>query len=504
MAIGRPTFRSKGAVLGTLAMAACTTVGPDYEAPDIAIPSSFSAGPAKMAFADPVLLQTWWRQFDDPVLDRLIAAAWAGNLDRREAASRIREARAREIVAGASGRPQVGLAAEAAHNRLSENAGVTLPGQAPGAVPGLPGSEFSTFRLGFDASWEIDLWGEVRRATEAAGARTQAEQWHARDVDVALAAEIARQYFDWRALRVRITIAREALARQRDIAGLIDARARNGLVSVQDVEQQGRQVERAAAAVPPLEAEAGIRVHMLALLLGTFPDRIVDALSAPAVPAPSSAALPAVPVGLPSDLLRRRPDIRMAERRLAGATADIGTAVAALYPRISLTGALQLVSTSLASIVSADSIQAMAGGAFALPLLDGGRNRANVRIEEERRNQALTAYERQILVAFKDVEDALSRCQHERERTQSLDRAATAARAAADTARIRYRAGLTPLLDVLESESASLVLEDELAVSRSQQVQNLISLYKALGGGWADERTSTGTRHREELEDGRN
>jgi NodT family efflux transporter outer membrane factor (OMF) lipoprotein len=471
------------ATIGLLLLAGCGTVGPDHAAPNLPVPARYGEAQSDVSANDAELAR-WWQQFGDPTLDRLVVDAVAANLDLREAESRIREARAREIVAGAANDPQLGAVAETSRTRLSENAGLAsnLPGGVPtGGVAGLPGSSFSTFKTGFDASWEIDLWGGTRRAVEGARARTEAEAWSARDLRVALVAEVARHYFDLRLLQQRRAIAAETLERQRGLEALLEARARNGLISRLEVEQQGRQTERAAAALPPLDAEARVQVHAIAFLLDRYPEGLDAALAAPAA---AANLPPTVPAGLPSDLLRRRPDIVAAERRLAASTADIGVAIADLYPRFSLTGALSLVSSALTSLVSADSLQAMIGGAVHWPLLDGGRGRANVAVARERRAQALIGYERAVLGAFRDVEDMLARCQREQQRQAALERAAADARAAVATARSLYGNGLTPFLDVLESESALLQAEEELAESRAQRTQDLVALYKALGGGW--------------------
>lgn len=476
-------------LLAAVALSACATVGPDHRPPSAALPDNWSQAAAP---ADEGALADWWRRFDDPILDRLIAAAFAANLDLREAESRIREARAREIVAGASGRPQLGASGEASRTRLSENgplAGAFSGSLPPGGGAGLPGSSFSTFRTGFDASWEIDLWGGTKRAVEAAAARTEAEVWTGRDLRVALAAEVARHYVDLRLLQRRTAIAGEALARQREIGALLDSRARNGLISTLEVEQQRRQTAQAAAALPPLEAEAQARIHAIAFLLGGFPASLDGALAAPGA-LPSIPA--AVPAGLPSDLLRRRPDIVAAERRLAAASADIGVAKADLYPRLSLTGALGLVSSALTGLIAADSLQGSVGGALRWPLLDGGRGRANVDIARERHSQALIGYERTVLGALRDVEDMLARTAREGDREAALAQAEAAARSAVATARTRYRHGLTPFLDVLESEGALLRAEEELAASRAERARNLAALYKALGGGWSNEPAMAG------------
>jgi NodT family efflux transporter outer membrane factor (OMF) lipoprotein len=268
-------------------------------------------------------LASWWRQFGDPELDQLINRALAQNLDVETAAARIREARAREVVAGAAGLPEVDTSASASRERISEHAIPIPPTGGSGGQPGqfgLPGSEFNTFRIGFDASWEIDLFGKTRRSVEAARGRTEAAIWNRRDVQVTTAAEVANTYLTLRTLRERIAVAQIEIERQQRSERLIEARVRGGLVTGQDLEQQRSQLATAMAAVPPLLAEADQQIHAWDPFRRSArsPDFRVDAVCEP-IP-----AAPTVPVGLPSDLLRRRPDIREAERNLAATTETSG------------------------------------------------------------------------------------------------------------------------------------------------------------------------------------
>ncbi|WP_129792647.1 efflux transporter outer membrane subunit [Sphingosinicella sp. CPCC 101087] len=479
----RPTFALTGC---TALLAACTTVGPDYSEPDLPLPARFHNAAPAPAQAD---LAAWWRKFNDPMLDRLAERALAGNFDVQAAAARIREARAREAVAGAAGLPRMDANASAAHTRISENAvspgdiGGGTGGQPGGPAIGLPGTAFETYRLGFDASWEIDLFGGTRRAVEAARSRTGAAIWDGRDLQVSTAAEVADSYLALRAVQQRIAIAEADLAAQQRQAQLVRARAEGGLIDGLDLRQQQAEVARAAARMPPLRAQERELIHALGILTGAEPGALYAELSSPAaVP----ALTPAIPVGLPSDLLRRRPDIREAERQLAAATADIGVAVAELYPRISLTAAPALVSRSLASLLEWGSRNLNASAGLAWPLFDGGRTRANVRVADARQEQALLAYRGVVLRALGDVENALSRSAEGRRQLERLEEAGRAAAAAETLAQARYRGGLVTLSDVLIARGRRLDVEEQLIESRSKLARDTVALYKALGGGWTE------------------
>jgi NodT family efflux transporter outer membrane factor (OMF) lipoprotein len=459
---------------------ACT-VGPDYAAPAVAVPAAYDGAQAGGGAQD---LAQWWAAFGDPVLDGLIARAFAGNLDLQQAAARVRQARAQEAATRASGGPTVDAVASGSYIRLDENAPPVLGGGGIGGI-GLPGEGFSTFLVGFDASWELDVFGGQRRANEAARARTAAAEWSRRDGEVMLAAEVARTYQGYRSLQRRLALADAALASERELLGLIEARAANGLVTSLDPRRQERAIEQLAAQRAGLAAEAGVELHALAVLLGLAP----GALAAELAGAPGAApAAVAVPAGLPSELLLRRPDVRAAERELAAATAEIGVATAELYPKISLTGALQLVSFSLAGLLDNGGLLVSGSGGASLPLIGRGASEATVRLREAQADEALLAYRADVLVALQDVEDALTRLEGDRARVARLRAAVAAADDAADTTRVRYRNGLVAQLEVLEAQQAALDARDALAQAEATAALDLVALYKALGGGWDERR----------------
>jgi NodT family efflux transporter outer membrane factor (OMF) lipoprotein len=467
-------------------LAACT-VGPDYRAPDVAVPAHF-AGAERPAQSD-IALARWWAGFDDPTLDKLVERALRDNLDLQTAASRIREARQQEIVSGAAAWPSLSANAQLTHTHLSQNSigGLgTLASQSGGAAGGanssafgLPGFDFNTYQLGFDASWELDLFGRTRRAVEAAHDTTTASVWTARDTQVSLVAEVADTYLALRAAQRRLAINRRDLARQQELLAQIRARAASGLATGLDVRQQETTVAATASALPPLSAEVEVRLHALGVLLGAPPEALLDALGAAAPPTP-----PAIPAGLPADLLRRRPDIRAAERQLAAATANIGVAVADYYPDLTLTASPALVSTALSNLLTWGSRNLSAGPGISWNLFDGGKVKANVAIATERQRQALLAYRKTVLTALQDVEDALTRSEADRTLQQDLARRSDSARAAAELSRAQYRAGLVPLSTVLTTEAALLSAEDTAAQNDASSAQDVVALYKALGGGW--------------------
>ena len=473
----------KRVALLSLILAGCTTVGPDYREPQMAVPASYLE-PGASGTAQ---LDHWWRGFDDPQLAGLVELALNQNLDIEMAAARIREARALERAAGAGASPQVGAETSVTRQRISENAIPAPPGSGGGAPGGgtgfgLPGQEFTTFRAGFDASWELDLFGRNRREREAAAARTGAAVWNRRDVEVAVAAEVAGAYLRLRTLQARIANSEAELARQQRFEQLVGARARGGLVTGQDLEQQRSERSAAAAAIPALEAQAKAEIHALGVLTGQTPDSLAKQLAAPGIMPPS----PVVPPGLPSDLLRRRPDIRSAERELAAATADIGVAVADLYPRISLTAAPALVSTALGSLLAWGSRSFSIGAALDWPIFDGGRRRATIEVRNARQEQAMIAYRKAVLIALQDVEESLGRIDGDRRQLAELERARATAARAEEIARTRYRGGLVTLSDVLQAQQRRLSLEEQVIETRGALARDTVALVKALGGGWQE------------------
>lgn len=477
----------RAAPLVAVLLAGCT-VGPNYARPNTPVPPAF-AEPHTPAVANEAELAAWWRAFGDAELDRLVNRAVAQNLDVETGAARIREARAQERVAGGAALPAVSAAGSVTRQRISEHAipappgGGNSGGGGPAGGFAAPGSEFTTWRAGFDASWEIDLFGKTRRSLEAARARTGAAVWNLRDLQVTAAAETASAYLQLRALQQQIAVQEAEVARQERFLRLVAARVRGGLVTRQDLEQQKSQLAAARAATPPLKAEADAQIHALGVLTGATPEALVAELS-PAGALPHSP--PQVPAGLPSDLLRRRPDIRAAERELAAATADIGVATADLYPSFSLTAAPALVSTALGALLEWGSRAFSASAALDWPIFNGGRTRAKIAVTNARQEKALIAYRKTILTALRDVEDALSALDNDQHQGAGLEQSLSSARRAEDIARTRYRGGLVAYSDVLQAQATRISLENQVIQTKGALARDTVALFKALGGGWPD------------------
>jgi NodT family efflux transporter outer membrane factor (OMF) lipoprotein len=494
--------KSLVAPLAALLATACT-VGPNYEPPQMAVPAAFAVSqpvPAASPAVDPA---QWWAAFGDPVLDGLVARALKDNPDVMIAASRVRQARLQEIAAGALGKPTVGATANASHVEFSKNAGFSSlarlfsggsgSGSSGGSTGGvaLPGSGITTYAVGFDASWEIDLFGGGRRGVEAASARADAATWSLRDAAVTLAAEVAQAYFALRLDQDQLAIGEKQLTRQRRVQEIAAHVAQVGLSPQIDVQRQRAALTTLEARLQPVRADVLIRQHALGILLGVQPESLSGELQ------PSQAAraeIPIVPAGLPSELLRRRPDIRAAERQLAAATADIGVAVADLYPKFSITGVAQLLSMSLGSLVSTDSVQASAGAGINFPLLDWGRRKATVGMRREDRVQAYARYQQTVLGALRDVEDALVRLDRGRARNATLRRAVDDSIRVTQSVDAQYRAGVIAQDGLLNAENQLLAAREQLALSDAQLRQDTASLFKAMGGGWRNDRPESDPR----------
>lgn len=491
------TFAASLALTGILA--GCT-VGPNYTAPQPAVPPAFAGSQLAVPPGQAIDPARWWEAFGDPVLTGLIDRALADNPDMAAAASRVRQARLGEIQARAQYKPTVNADASVTGVRFSKNAGFSSlarafsGGQAQGSAGGsgtgggvaLPGDTITTFALGFDASWELDIFGGGRRGVEAARARTEAAEWTRRDAAVTLAAEVADAYFALRLDLDSIAVLDSEIERQNRALQIAGNIARVGLVPPIDVTRQSGSVTATRARIEPIKADLAVRRHALAVLTGRNPDALTAELTRAL---PPLGAVPVIPAGLPSDLLRRRPDIRAAERDLAAATGDIGVAVADLYPKFSLTGIAQLISTSLATLFAGDSLQLTGTGQAMFPLLDWGRRRATVGIRTEQREQAYQQYRATVLVALRDVEDALTRIDAERRRNGLLRVALADAERSAAADLSRYQAGLVAQDTVIATQVEVLRARENLAASDAQLRQLSVALFKAIGGGWSADMT---------------
>lgn len=457
------------AVLGVLAVAGCT-VGPDYAPPESAVSEAWIGG------VNPGAVEaTWWRTFNDPLLADLVERAIAGNKDLAEARARLREARAlRDAVRGRA-LPEAGAVASATQNRLSEN------GQLPvGQVPGL-GRDLAIFDGGFDASWEIDLWGGTRRAIESAEARAGAAEEARRGVVIQVVAEVVRAYIDLRAAQALGANASADAAAQQDMARLVGERLRVGLASRADLTRAETLAHSTAASVPQFAASADAAAFRLALLIGRPPEALYDSLHDPR---PLPDANLQVRAGLRSDLLRRRPDIRRAERELAAATADVGVATAELFPRFSLLGGIGLQARDVDNLFSGDSLRFQLGPALHWPLFSGGRIRAQIRAADARADAALARYERAVLSALADSETAINRLAAAGEVRAEREAASASAAEAVELSARRYRAGEDDLTAPIQAQLARHAADRASIAAHAAELQQLAALYKALGGGW--------------------
>lgn len=457
------------AALGCLMVAGCT-VGPDYSVPEPAVSEAW------IGEVDPGEVDaTWWRAFNDPLLNNLVDRAITGNKDLAEAEARLREARALRDAAYGRALPQVGAVAVATQNRLSEN------GQLPvGKVPGL-GRDLAIFDGGFDASWEIDLWGGTRRAIESAEARADAAEEARRGMMIQVIAEVVRAYIDLRSAQALETNAAADAAAQEEIARLVAEKLKAGLAPRADLTRAEALAHTTAASVPQFGAAADAAAFRLALLVGQPPEALYDRLRAPR---PLPDANRQVYAGLRSDLLRRRPDVRRAERELAAATADIGVATAQLFPRFSLLGGIGFQARGVNDLLSGDSLRFQVGPALYWPLFSGGRIRAQIRAADARADAALARYERAVLAALADSETAINRLAAAGEIRVRRNAASVSAREAVELSARRYRAGEDDLIALIQAQRAQHSADRARIEAQAAELRQQAALYKALGGGW--------------------
>ena len=459
------------------ALASCT-VGPDYKPPDLHVEAAYVPGsPAVDAAA-------WWASLNDSTLNSLVATAKENNLDLKLAQARLRESRAQRDIAYGGDAPVVNGDLGYTRQRYSQNA---APFNAFN-IPGFPW-EFNNYQAGFDASWEIDVFGGTRRAIEAADASVQAGEEGRRAVLVTLLGEVARNYVELRGFQDQRAIAVRNLDVQNQTLTLTRNRMTNGVGNDLDVSRAQAQVAQTAAEIPIFERQEWQAIHRLAVLTNQPLEKMLFLRDA----APIPQAPPSVMVGVPADLLRRRPDIRKAERDLAAASARVGVAEAELYPKFSLTGFFDLQSASIEDLVAWRSRAFSIGPAIAWPIFEAGRLRAAVEVRNAQQEQALVTYEQTVQRAIQEVRDGLISFTTERQRRDSLGQAVKANQDALDLARQLYGQGLTDFLTVLDAQRQLYQVQDALSQSDEQVTASLIALYKALGGGWESDLPSATT-----------
>jgi outer membrane protein, multidrug efflux system len=460
-------------VLVAIALAGCAAVGPNFLKPTPKMPEKWAEAPRDVIFAKSLDISRWWVIFRDPELNSLIERAVQSNLDLQIAEARIREARAQRVVVAAAFYPEIDVSGTYLRSRASENANTSKASSVPGGL--------NLYQAGFDASWEIDVFGGVRRAVEAASADIAVTEENRRDVLVTLLAEVSVNYLEVRGTQTRLAVTEKNIFTQQQALEIAKARYAAGLSSELDVAQAKAQLATTEATVPALETFLRQSIHQLGVLLGLPPESLLEELL---VMAPIPVGPPEIPPGLPSELLRRRPDIRQAEQELAGATARIGVATANLFPRFFLTGLVGHSSIAGSDFVEASSRYWSVGPTISWPIFTAGRLRAQVAVQNAKEEQAAIRYERAVLNGLKEVEDALVAYSKEQITRDSLIQAVKANRQATDIVNELYSRGLVDFLNVLVTERAQYTSEDALALSGQRVSSNLVALFKALGGGW--------------------
>jgi NodT family efflux transporter outer membrane factor (OMF) lipoprotein len=454
------TKRRVSLLLATALLSACTSVGPDYRAPNAAelrVPESYyGAQPAP----SPAELATWWTQLGDPQLNSLVQRAIAGNLDLAVAMTRLKQAR---------------------ESLVQAQAGLLPTAQGSGGVRRSvgEGNDQTTLSIGADASWEIDLFGGISRSIEAARADADASRYDLGAVRVAIISELVTNYVQARQAQQRLALARDTLAIADDNLEIAGWRVQAGLVSSLDVEQARGARAQTAATIPTIEAQYAAAAFRLAVLTGEAPGALRGELDA-SKPVPDAPA--AIAVGIPADTLRQRPDVRAAERTLAAQTARIGVAQAQLYPNLQLSGNIGSTALGVGGLVDQ-----LAGSLFAgitQLIFDGGRTRSQVRSQRAAAEGALATYKQTVLTALEDVENGLVSLDAAKRRRTEFAVALDAANNQAILARSEYRAGLTDFQTLLEAERALLSARDGQISSHADQTLAIVQLYRALGGGW--------------------
>ena len=494
MSASRPTFATLiELALPLVGLLSSCAVGPNFVKPTPELPAKWSGqalrgsahgGEKVSEAAEPPI--DWWRSFSDATLTSLVERSAAANLNVREAVLRIEEARAQRSVAGAGLWPSLGANAEFTRERLSLNTPNGAIFGVGSAIPGLPrgifANPFNQYQLGLSASWELDLFGRVRRQVEAADASTLAAIEDERDVLISLESDVGETYLDLRGAQLKRSIVAESLRTQRDVLELTRQRSRAGQTTDLDVENAASEVSSTEAQLPVLDREITQDINQLSELMNREPGALrTELLSArPVPPVP-----PLVPIGLPSDLARRRPDVRRAEANLHAATARVGVAVAGLFPRFTLSAAGGYQSEGLSKLIGAASRFASVGPTLELPVFDAGAH-ATVRLSDVEAKEAGIDYARTVLGALHEVENVLAAYGADQDRRVSLTAAVASSRSALELARDRYETGITSFLEVLDAERTLEQNQLALADSTTAVSTDLVALYKALGGGWQE------------------
>lgn len=479
-----------------LALSACT-VGPDFSPPEWMSPASWFATKAEplpkepsIPVAEPID-PNWWNVFKDPQLTRLEHRVVGENLDVQVATARLEESRAQLGIVGSAQFPSVNGNASYTRQK-SSNIGVFsnapnalgangASGNTTGGIKGAALNPFDVYQYGFDASWELDLWGKIRRGVESAKASVEASAEARRGILISSEAELARDYMQLRGAQAELQIAKNNLQSAQQSLQLTQQRAAGGVTTDLDVANAAAQVRTTAAQIPPLEQRESEAINAISLLLGLPPNALQAELIGPKAVPPVP---PRVPVGLPSELAQRRPDIREAEAQLHAATADIGVAVANFYPSVTLSGSIGFQALQPWSVFDVNARNFAAGPGITVPIFEGGQLKATLELRKAQQREAAVFYQKTVLSAWHDVDNALTAYQADQARRDQLAEAVKQNERALSLAQRRYQDGVADFLQVLTAQQNLLSTQQQLAISTTNVSADLVALYKALGGGW--------------------
>jgi NodT family efflux transporter outer membrane factor (OMF) lipoprotein len=479
-----------------LMLDACT-VGPNFSPPEWMSPTSWFAPKAEpipkepsFPVAEPID-PNWWNLFNDPQLTALEHRVAGENLDVQIATARLEESRAQLGIAGSAQFPNLNGNASYTRQKTSnigEFAGAPNALGANGASGNTTGglksgklAPFDVFQYGFDASWELDLWGKISRSVESAQASVEASAEARRGALLSSLAEVARDYIQLRGVQAELQIARDNLKSAQQSLQLTQQRAAGGVVTDLDVANAAAQVHTTAAQIPPLEQRESELINAISLLLGQPPNALQAELIAPR---PVPPIPPRVPVGLPSELARRRPDIRQAEAQLHAATASIGVAVANFYPSVQLSGSIGFQALQPWRVFNVNALNYAGGPSITIPIFEGGQLRATLELNKAQEQEAAVIYQKTVLSAWHDVDNALTAYQTTQARRDQLTQAVADNQRALSLAQSRYQDGVADFLQVLTAQQNLLSTQQQLAQTTTNVSENLVALYKALGGGW--------------------
>jgi NodT family efflux transporter outer membrane factor (OMF) lipoprotein len=452
-------------------LSGCMTAGPDYSPPEMGTPEAWEkeiAGVTTDRQSELKILAKWWTTFNDPLLSDLMERAVAGNLNLKQALNSVRQARIQRGITDADRFPSINSSGSAARTYSKD-----MSGDFTGT---------NSFRLGLDATWEADLFGRVKRSIEAADANLEATEESYRDVLVSLLSEVALNYIEVRSHQAQLVVAGSNLKSQEETYNITKWRYQAGLTTELDVENASKNLEQTRSQIPSLKSNLEQAKNRIAVLLGSEPGALDSELDEYR-PVPDAAN--EIALGIPADLLRRRPDLRKAERELAAQTARIGVAEAERYPKISLSGDIGLSALALGDLFSSDSLSTGGSSGISWPVYDAGRIMKNIEIQYAAQEQKLIAYRAALLNALEDVENAMTSYMYDLARRDSLLKASELAEQAAETSRAQYSSGLIDFQSVLEAESTLLTFQNNVVQSDAQIIKDVIGLYKALGGGWS-------------------